>query len=164
MLLEIVLVAGLVAAAMFTVAASRIMWSVVGLAVASAILTALMFDFGSPLAAVFELSVCAGLIPAIFISTISLTRRVTPEALVTRRREKFRRYALLPVLVVAVALVLLKSHLPLDFTPPPPEDPTSDVRTLFWHVRHIDLIGQIVVLLGGALAIVALLKEPKHDK
>ena len=75
----------------------------------------------------FELSVCAGLIPAIFISAISLTRRLTPEGLQDRRREKRRRYGLLPVLVVVAAIALSQAHLPLDFAAAAPagRGPTS---------------------------------------
>ena len=40
------------------------------------VLAILMFRLTRPSAAVFELSVCAGLIPVIFISAISLTQRL----------------------------------------------------------------------------------------
>jgi NADH-quinone oxidoreductase subunit J len=165
MALEIALIVALVLAAILTVAAARIMWSVIGLALMSAILTALMFDFNASLAAVFELSVCAGLIPAIFISTISMTRRVTAETVVQRRKEKRLRYAPLLLIVPAVALALTFSHLPLEAVQAAvPAEKTGEVRHIFWNVRHIDLIGQISVLLGGAFAIVALLKEYKRVK
>jgi NADH-quinone oxidoreductase subunit J len=165
MVLEIILVVALVLAAILTVAASRIMWSVIALAVTSAVLTMLMFRFDAPLAAVFELSVCAGLIPAIFISTISLTRRVTPEVLAARRREKLVRYVLLPVIVIIVAMLLLAARLPLDgVQPAATAEKPEQVRDLFWHVRQIDLVGQIAVLLGGAFAILALLKGTKRDQ
>ena len=74
-----VLLGALVVSATWTVMTARLLRSAVGLAITSAILTILMFQLASPLAAVFELSVCAGLISAIFISTISLTQRVTAE-------------------------------------------------------------------------------------
>ena len=43
------------------------------LAVLSAILAGLFYRFGAPYAAVFELSVCAGLITVLFIAVIALT-------------------------------------------------------------------------------------------
>jgi NADH-quinone oxidoreductase subunit J len=160
-MLDILLVWLLVGAAMATVMTPRILWSVIGLAVTSAVLTILMFRFDSPLAAVFELSVCAGLIPAIFISTISLTQRLSPEGMAERRREKWRRFGLLPVLVILVGVALMQVHIPLDFVAPPAAKET-DVRNVLWHVRHIDLVGQIAILLGGAWGVVVLLKERKR--
>jgi uncharacterized MnhB-related membrane protein len=43
------------------------------LAVVSAILAAMFYHFGAPYAAVFELSICAGLITVLFIAVIALT-------------------------------------------------------------------------------------------
>src|SRR5579862_8909842 len=110
--LDIVLVTGLVLAALATVSSVRLLRSVIGLAATSVLLTVIMFRLGSPLAAVFELSVCAGLIPAIFISTIGLTGRVAPEELAALRREKIKRYWALPVLLVVAVLVLTRVGMP----------------------------------------------------
>jgi NADH-quinone oxidoreductase subunit J len=44
------------------------------LGVASALLGVLFFVLNAPYAAVFELSICAGLITVLFVSTISLTK------------------------------------------------------------------------------------------
>jgi len=46
---------------------------VLALAVVSAILAAMFYHFGAPYAAVFELSICAGLITVLFIAVIALT-------------------------------------------------------------------------------------------
>ncbi len=70
------LLALIAAAALWTVQAN-ILRAVIGLAVVSVLLTVLMFQMGAPLAGVFELSVCAGLITVVFVSTISLTRPLT---------------------------------------------------------------------------------------
>ena len=160
--LDIILVIAVVAAALATVMMSRLLWSVIGLAVTSAMVAVVMFRFKASLAGVFELSVCAGLIPAIFISAISLTQRLTPEALQDRRREKRRRYGVLPVLVAVAAIALSQAHLPLDFITAAPAAET-DVRNVLWHLRTIDLVGQIAVLLGGAFGVVVLLKESKRE-
>ncbi len=125
-----------------------------------------MFRFGASMAGVFELSVCAGLIPAIFISAISLTARLTPEGLQERRQSKRRRYGPLIILVAVAAIALSQVHLPLDFAPPPPvaDKAMEDVRNVMWHLRTVDLIGQVAVLLGGAFGVVVLLKERKRDQ
>jgi NADH:ubiquinone oxidoreductase subunit 6 (subunit J) len=70
------------------------------------VLPTLMFRLQAPLAGVFELSVCAGLIPAIFLSTIGLTQRLAPETLAARRKEKVRRSWFLPILLAAPAVVV----------------------------------------------------------
>lgn len=44
------------------------------LGISSVILSVIFFNFDSPFAAVFELSICAGLITVLFASTISLIR------------------------------------------------------------------------------------------
>ncbi len=152
----------LVVAAMATIMTPRVMWSALLLAVTSGILTIIMFRLNSPIAAVFELSVCAGLIPAILISTIGLTRRLTAEDLEARRKERLRRFWFLPVLVVLAGVILTQVHIPLDFTIPAPAKET-DVRIVLWNLRHVDLLGQIVILLGGAFAVVVLLKDAKNE-
>jgi len=161
--LNIALLIALVLAAMWTVMTTKLLRSIVGLAITSAILTVLLFRLNSPLAAVFELSVCAGLIPAIFLSTISLARRLTPEALAIRQRERIRKFWLLPVIVILAGVCLTQiRHVPLDIFAGAPGE--SDVRKVLWQTRHLDLFGQIVILLGGAFGVVTLLKEAKkHD-
>ena len=161
--LNIALLIALVLTAMWTVMTTKLLRSIVGLAITSAILTVLLFRLNSPLAAVFELSVCAGLIPAIFLSTISLARRLSPEALAIRQRERIRKFWLLPVIVILTGVFLSQiRHVPLDIFAGPVAP--GDVRQVLWQSRHLDLFGQIVILLGGAFGVVTLLKEvKKHD-
>jgi NADH-quinone oxidoreductase subunit J len=117
-----------------------------------------MYRLGSPLAAVFELSVCAGLISAIFISCIGLTQRLSDEQLATRKKERLSKFWFLPVVLVLVGIVLTQITLPLDFgvLAAPKE---NDVRNIIWNLRHLDLVGQIVILLAGAFGVVTLFKE-----
>jgi NADH-quinone oxidoreductase subunit J len=156
-----VLLAAMLAAAVWTVMAARLLRSIIGLAVTSVLLTAIMFRLGSPLAGVFELSVCAGLISAIFLSTISLTRRLTAEELADRQKQRLYRYWYLPVVMIVVGIVLYGLHFHLAI---PAHGVTElDVRQVLWRDRHLDLIGQVAVLLGGAFGVVVLFKEWKHD-
>ena len=162
---NLILVAALVAAALWTVMTARLLRAVVALAVTSVLGTVLMFQLRSPIAGVFELSVCAGLIPAILITTISLTQRLDTEQLMARKKEKLRRYWPLPVLVIVAAILLSRVNVPLDFPAilPPPEK-QEDVRASLWALRHIDLLGQIVILLAGAFAVVVLVREKRTEK
>ena len=158
MTINIILGVSLVLAAAWTVMTARLLRSVIGLALTSMILTIIMFKLNSPLAAVFELSVCAGLISAIFISCISLTQRITNEEFATKQKERFSKFWLLPVILVLTGVALYQVHIPLDFhlQAAPSE---SDVRNIIWNLRHLDLIGQIVILLAGAFGVVALFKD-----
>ena len=158
-----ILVVLLVLAALATVMTGRLIRSAVALAVTSAVLAVIMFRLNSPLAAVFELSVCAGLIPAIFISVISLTRRLGPEDLKLRQKDHLKRYWFLPILVVVAAVVLSQVSFPTDVIKPA-TTPEPDVRIMLWSFRHVDILGMVIILLGGAFAVVALLKEFRDDK
>jgi NADH-quinone oxidoreductase subunit J len=157
--LDVILVVGLVLSALATVLSVRLIRSAIGLAVTSVLLTVIMFRLNSPLAAVFELSVCAGLIPAIFISTIGLAGRTAPEDLAALRKAKIKKYWLLPILLIIAAIALSRVVLP---TMTPPTVTENDVKVVFWS-RGVDLIGQVAVLLGGALGVVVLVKERKNE-
>jgi NADH-quinone oxidoreductase subunit J len=158
MTINIILGASLVLAAVWTVMTARLLRSVIGLALTSVILTIIMFKLNSPLAAVFELSVCAGLISAIFISCISLTQRLTDEQAAEKQKVRFSKFWLLPVILVLTGVAMYQFHLPLDFHLQAAPN-QMDVRNIIWNMRHLDLIGQIVILLAGAFGVVALFKD-----
>ena len=158
MTLDIVILVVLILAALATVMTAQLLRSVIGLAVTSVMVSLVLFRLHAPLAAVFELSVGAGLIPAIFLSVIGMTKRLTPEALSQRKKEKLRMYWALPILLVVVGVALTRVHLPA--LPTPSATPMADdVKTILWNLRHLDLLGQILILLGGAFGVVVLVKE-----
>jgi NADH-quinone oxidoreductase subunit J len=156
--INIILAVGFVIAAVWTVMTTRLLRSVIGLAITSVILTIIMFQLQSPLAAVFELSVCAGLISAIFISSIGLTQRLTEKQLAVRKKERLSKFWLLPVILVLAGVALYKLQIPLVFNLQPAQA-ENDVRNIIWNLRHLDLLGQIVILLAGAFGVVVLFKE-----
>ncbi len=161
MVLNIILLAAFVVGAVWTMMTTRLLHSAVGLAFTSAIVTILMFQLDSPLAAVFELSVCAGLVSAIFISTITLTKRFTAEELIVRRKARLAYFWFLPIVVVIAAVVLSLIHIPIDFKlPEPPME--NNVKNIIWNLRHLDLLGQIAILLAGGFGVVTLFKEWKN--
>ncbi len=161
--IDVLLVVALVLAALWTVITFRVLRSAIGLAITSGILAVIMFRLGSPLAAVFELSVCAGLIPVIFISTIGLTQRVEDQQVAVRKREKLQKYAALMVLVLLVTGLLMTLHLPNDFVPQMTGSVTDDPKEMMWNIRQVDLIGQIGVLAAGAFGVIVLVKAAKRD-
>jgi NADH-quinone oxidoreductase subunit J len=163
MIINLILIIMLVLFAVWTVMTTRLPRSAMGLAITSAILAIIMYKLDSPLAAVFELSVCAGLISAIFISILSLMRRLSPEDRAVRQKEHFHKYWLLPMLVVLAAIALSQVHLPIiNLSQAPTTE--GDVRIVLWNSRRLDLLGQIVILLTGAFGVVVLFKEWKNER
>lgn len=158
MSINVILLILLVLTVLWTVMTTRLLRAVMGLAVASVILSILMYQLASPIAAVFELSVCAGLISVIFFTAISFTQRVSKGKLSTRQKERFNKFWYLPFIIVIAGIALSQNVVPIDF-----EVPTSvtglDVRQVLWNLRHFDLIGQIVILLAGAFGVIVLFKE-----
>lgn len=138
----------------------RLIYSIVGLAITSVILSIIMYRLNSPLAAVFELSVCAGLISVIFIITVSFTERVSKEMLPVRRKERLTRFWYLPFIVIFAGLLLNQCLSIPHFELPPPAG-QQDVRNTLWNLRHLDLLGQVIVLLAGAFGVAVLFKESK---
>ncbi len=61
----------------------------------------------SPLAAVFELSVCAGLITVIFMSTISLAEPLTYAEAISKAKARIKGFWFLPVILVVLLLILI---------------------------------------------------------
>lgn len=160
MTLNLILLIVLLLAALWTVLTIRLLRSVVGLAFTSAILSIIMFRLNSPLAAVFELSVCAGLISVIFVTTVSFTSRLSKERLVVRRKERLHKFWYLPVLLIVGGIFLSQYPMRFSIKLPGPEL-VNDVSVVLWNLRHLDLLGQIVVLLAGAYGVVILFKESK---
>jgi len=152
-------------AALWTVMGRSLLKATIGLAVTSAAISLLIFRLNSPLAAVFELSVCAGLITAIFVSTISLTKPLTHQEILQASKDRIKRYRYLPVilLVIGIGLILLKVR--RDFIAPmPPQALTPDVRAVLWGSRRLDLLGQAIILLAGAIGVVILFEEKKDER
>jgi NADH-quinone oxidoreductase subunit J len=156
--LNMVLLVLLVLMALWAVMATRLLYAAFGLAGASIALALIMFRMASPLAAVIELSVCAGLITAIFISVISLVKPAAKPEIDRRSRVRWKKYIWLPVLALALGLGLFLAVKPHG-SPLPSISPEADVRDVFWNLRQADLFGQILLLLIGAFGIVILFKE-----
>jgi NADH-quinone oxidoreductase subunit J len=151
-----------IAAALWTVLTPTLLRSAIGLALTSAMLTLLMFQMDSPLAAAFELSVCAGLITVVFVSTISLTAPMEKQAAQVRAKSRLKRFAPLLGVVAWVVALLWTVGYTLDIRLPVGEG--GPVREVLWNLRRFDLLGQIIVLFVGVFGVVILFKEKKGEK
>jgi len=159
--LELVLLVLLVVAAVWTVLARGLIGAAIGLAVTSVVLSVLLYRMHAPWAAVFELSVCAGLITVVFVSAMALTQAQSPAELVLATHRRWRRYVALPVLLVVVAAALAWIGIP-DIPPSRPMGEVSVGETL-WRLRPTDILGQVLILVTGVLGVVVLFKERGND-
>jgi len=156
--LILILLIILIVTALMVVFSSKLLIGAISLALTSIMITILMFKLNSPLAAVFELSICAGLITVIFITTISFVKPSTDEELIESRKRRLKKYIYLPILVALAGYLVSVVIRPLSLKLPEIIQETN-VRTVLWDLRQVDLLGQAIVLLIGVFGIVVLFKE-----
>jgi len=161
MALTELLVLLLVVVALWTVQ-TTIMRAAVGLALTSVMLTLLLFHMGAPLAAVFELSVCAGLITVLFFSTIGMTRPLDAAGARLEKKTLSKRFHPAFAVCAVVGVMLWGSGYVLEIAPPQGDSPA--VRDVLWGVRQLDLVGQILVMFVGVFGVVILFKERKKEE
>ncbi|GAB4031689.1 MAG: hypothetical protein Fur0012_09330 [Elusimicrobiota bacterium] len=138
-------------AAILAVTARKMLVSAIMLAVVSIALSLLLFNFGAPWAALFELSVCAGLITVLFISAVSLVKK-EDESL----KESRGKFLLLPFISGAAFILMTIFLLPYfetisGFTRNPEMQPR--VGEIIWKFRSIDLLGQVTILAAAVFVI-----------
>jgi NADH-quinone oxidoreductase subunit J len=162
--LDVFLLVAMTAAAVWTVMRGSLLRAVIALALTSIALTAIMFRLGAPIAAVFELSVCAGLITVVFMSTVSLTKPLTREETVEYTKDRMKRFWIMPVFMAIAASVLLYITIPLNFTLPAAPTTIQNFREVLWGERQFDLLGQILIILAGVFGVVVLFKHHTKDE
>jgi len=158
--IDILLLVIMLGTALWTVMGRSLLKATIGLAVTSAVLSIIIFRLGSPLAAVFELSVCTGLITVIFVSTISLTKPLTHKEIVTLSKKRTRRFIYLPIILVIAAVALVRAGIPKALTISTGEV-TGNVTEVLWNMRQLDMFGQVILIIAGALGVVVLFTEGK---
>ena len=158
----ILLLAGLVISAVVCVVKRNLIKTAIAIAAVSAILSTIMFLHGAPLAAVFELSVCAGLITVIFISAISMTRIQSKEEHVEMERARRKRFKLLPailLLLLFAMLFFLWPYINSFVVPKAAIASDASVQDVLWNKMQADLLGQIVIILAGVFGVLLFFKE-----
>ncbi|PIU19078.1 MAG: hypothetical protein COT18_09205 [Elusimicrobia bacterium CG08_land_8_20_14_0_20_59_10] len=148
--------------AAWAVMARSLLTSAIMLALVSVFASLLLFNFNAPWAAVFELSVCAGLITVLFIGGVSLIRASLEAA---GENRLFLR--LLP-LALAIFAIAAWFYLPPFFTEMTgwryiAED-TGPIGTVLWQLRRPDLLGQIAMLAAGVFVIKSVFPKRRAAK
>ena len=147
--------------ALWAVMATDLLRSTIALALTSVFLSIAIYLMGAPLAAVFELSVCAGLITVVFISAISMIKpegNTRKEDLALRRHKRLKKYIPLPILLAVAGILLWMNQVNLPVVLDADVFPLT-MSEVMWDVRRADLVGQVIMILVGAFGIVVLFKE-----
>jgi NADH-quinone oxidoreductase subunit J len=155
---DIFLLTIMAAAALWSAMTRSLIRSAIALALTSALLAIVLYRLGSPLAGVFELSVCSGLISVLFISAISMSEAMSWAQIIQHMKQRRARFAYLPVLVLVIGLMVSLLKVPLGLRLPLPEI-QKDPGMVIWSLRQLDLLGQVIIFLVGALGVVVLFKE-----
>lgn len=146
--------------AVCTVVVKDLLKSAIALGAASIILSIIMFFMKSYLAAVFELSVCAGLITVVIISTISLIKQRDKEEAVEYAKMRKRRFIYLPfiLLITGLSMFALRKYINTDYAAISIGFEPA-VQEILWNVRKTDIIGQIIIILAGVFGVTILFRE-----
>lgn len=162
MIIDIIILMILIFAALWTVMTRSLLRAAVGLAFTSVMLTLIMFRLKSPLAAVFELSVCTGLISVVFISVISLTHSWGQKEIIQHMKERLSRFWFLPLIVVLAGIAFSLTQVKISLNLPSPET-EQNVREVLWHLRPLDVTAQVIMLLVGVYSVVILFRQVRKN-
>ncbi len=132
-----------------------LLYGAVSLALASVMLSLVLFSFGANVAAVFELSVCAGLITVLFVSTVSLTKDSDQ-----KMESRLPGWFLAPMLVVFLGIGYYLALWLTGLMAPPAGVPAATLpfNETFWGLRSTDVIGQVSLILVGVFGILAIFR------
>ncbi|MCB4792253.1 MAG: hypothetical protein LHV68_10260 [Elusimicrobia bacterium] len=158
MYIDLVLLSLLTFFSIWAVMRGTLLRAAIALALVSIILSIIMFRLGSALAAVFELSVCAGFITVLFMSVISLTKPMNYVETMEMTKGRIKRFWYLPVIVLLFLAGLFFLNIPVHFKAQNIVSLANE-RAVLWNLRQFDLFGQVVVLLLGVFGIVILIKS-----
>jgi len=145
------------------VVSNSIIKSAIYLALSSAMLGVIMYVLGAHWAAVFEVSVCSGLVTVIFISAISLSKMKRDE--MDKLYENKKRLSFLPAALIIGGVLLTVAAFAKDFRLPAAAAAVSeDFREILWTTRQVDILGQITAILAGGIALVVLFQNDEQKK
>ncbi len=130
-----------------------LLYAAMALAVASVILSVILFHLGASAAGAFELSVCAGLITVLFVSTVSLTKDSDQKS-----EARLPALFLVPMVALFAGVSWFLVHWLGGALPAPPQPQAVTFREVFWGQRMTDVLGQISLVLVGVFGLLAILR------
>jgi NADH-quinone oxidoreductase subunit J len=160
MIIEIALLCGLVLFSAAAIIFRDLLKAAICLAVASLLLGIIFFRMKAPYIGAFEISVVAGLITVLFITTIALTKTGGDV------RESKSASWIFPLFFIAFLILdffvtrALMGKIPA--VEGIPEQGTFG--EVLWKTRTFDLVGQIGIIFAGVLAVLALFRKRDKDE
>jgi uncharacterized MnhB-related membrane protein len=151
---DLLIVAAIFVCALMAIREERLLVSALWLAGTSALTALMMYRLGAPEVAVIELSVGAGLVTVLFVFAINIAGEDTPS---------LRSLVPAPLAwAVALGAVGLAAWMGLPALGAPATGPqTAPFATVLWEHRRLDVLLQVVLIIGGVLAVLGLLAEPR---
>ncbi|HNR02995.1 MAG TPA: NADH-quinone oxidoreductase subunit J [Anaerolineaceae bacterium] len=152
MILYLLVGLGILACAILSISARRLLISAIWLALTSALVAVMIYLLGAPHIAVIELSVGAGLVTVLFVFAINIAGEDT---------SRLKSIIPTPVAIFAVVLavvlglvLILRANVSVALTAPLPEN-----SAILWQSRYVDLLLQVVLIFAGVLGVIGLLAE-----
>ncbi|MGD1148508.1 MAG: hypothetical protein ABR961_11220 [Thermoanaerobaculaceae bacterium] len=131
-----------------------LLYASAALAAASVLLSIVLFHFGANIAAAFELSVCAGLITVLFVSTVSLTKDSDQKT-----EARLPVVFMVPMMALFAGLAYFLVRWLAGMLPAPAAQASAlTFQEAFWGQRTTDVLGQISLVLVGVFGLLAILR------
>jgi uncharacterized MnhB-related membrane protein len=152
-MLDLLIVAAVLVCAFQAIRGTRLLLAALWLAGASALTALMMYRLGAPEVAVIELSVGAGLVTVLFVFAINIAGEEPPVRLRSLVPAPIAWGAALGAIALGAWLAL--PHLRAESGLVQPDR----FATVLWEHRSLDVLLQVVLILGGVLAVLGLLAE-----
>jgi len=159
--MHLALLIGLVVFSVLAILLRDLLKAAISLAVASIFLAIIFFTFRAPYIGVFEISVVAGLITVLFVSTIALTKS---EGDVKENKLPTFIFPFFFIVFIIIDILVMKSMLG-KLTALTGSAEQRTFGEVFWNQRTFDLVAQIGVIFAGVFSVLALFRnQGKKDE
>ena len=153
---DLLIVAATLVCALQAVRSARLLMSALWLASSSALTALMMYRLGAPEVAVIELSVGAGLVTVLFVFAINIAGEEVSDL-----------KALVPAplaWVAALGAIALGAWMAIPgLRPESALVQTVPFATVLWEHRALDVLLQVVLIIGGVLGVLGLLAEGRSQ-
>ena len=150
---DLLIVAAMLGCAFQAVRGTRLLLAALWLAGASALTALLMFRLGAPEVGVIELSVGAGLVTVLFVFAINIAGEEPPVAV--RSLVPTPLTVVVALCAVGLGAAMALPNLRAESATVQPER----FAKVLWENRSLDVLLQVVLIIGGVLAVIGLLTQ-----
>ena len=154
---DLLIVAAMLGCAFQAVRGTRLLIAALWLAGASALTAIMMFRLGAPEVAVIELSVGAGLVTILFVFAINIAGEEPPVTLRSLVPAPLAWIVALCAVGLGAAMALPNLRVESSLLQ------ADKFATVLWERRSLDVLLQVVLIIGGVLAVLGLLAEGRAN-